>query len=65
MLNYMVGYVWSQLQNQKGQGMVEYGIIVAFIAVVCIGAFTALGGQIDTLIGGIKLKTAAGTGTTP
>lgn len=59
MLNYMVGYVWSQLQNQKGQGMVEYGIIVAFIAVICIGAFMALGDQINATISGIDLKKAA------
>lgn len=58
MLNYMVGYVWSQLQNQKGQGMVEYGIIIAFVAVFCIGAFTFLGGTVDTFIRGISFTAA-------
>ncbi|TWH46824.1 Flp family type IVb pilin [Sporomusa sp. KB1] len=34
--------------NEKGQGMVEYGLILALVAVGCILAFTNLG----TAIGG-------------
>lgn len=30
--------------EESGQGMVEYALILALIAVVCIVAFTALGG---------------------
>ena len=29
--------------NEKGQGMVEYGLILSLIAVGCIIAFTGLG----------------------
>ncbi len=36
------------LRNQDGQGMVEYGLIIALIAVVVIAAVTALGQQIKT-----------------
>jgi pilus assembly protein Flp/PilA len=36
--------------REEGQGLVEYGLIIALIAVVCIGALTVLGGGIgDTL----------------
>lgn len=34
------------LSNQKGQGLAEYGLIIALIAVVCIVAVTLLGGTI-------------------
>ena len=35
------------LSNKKGQGMVEYALIIALIAIVVIGAVTALGGSLD------------------
>lgn len=31
------------LMNEEGQGMVEYGLIIALIAVVVIGAITLIG----------------------
>ena len=43
----------ARLSREEGQGMVEYGLIVAAIAVVCIGAFQLLGGNIVGLINGI------------
>jgi pilus assembly protein Flp/PilA len=37
-------------RDEEGQGLAEYGLILALIAVVCIGALTALGtGISDTL----------------
>jgi len=46
------------LQDEIGQSMVEYGIIVAVIAAVCIGAYRAIGGEInkklDTLLKNMK-----------
>ena len=34
------------LKNEAGQGMVEYGLIIALVAVVVIGAITLLSGGI-------------------
>jgi len=34
------------LMNEEGQGMVEYGLIIALVAVVVIGAITLLSGGI-------------------
>ncbi len=38
------------LGNQKGQGMVEYGLILALIAVVVAVAMGAMGTGVSTLI---------------
>ena len=34
------------LMNEEGQGMVEYGLIIALVAVVVIGAISLLSGGI-------------------
>lgn len=43
-----------QPQDEEGQGLVEYGLILALIAVVCVTALTALGTNISTLLGGLN-----------
>jgi len=49
----MLMQVLNYLRNQKGQGMVEYGLILALIAVACTLAFTTLGDNIKSLLSGI------------
>ncbi|GAB4099298.1 Flp family type IVb pilin [Sinomonas halotolerans] len=44
------------LSGEKGATAVEYGIMVALIAVVIIVAVTALGGQLNTLFTNVKTK---------
>lgn len=39
------------LRNEEGQGMVEYGLILALVAVVVIGALTLLGDGINNIFG--------------
>jgi pilus assembly protein Flp/PilA len=43
----------AKMRNEEGQALVEYGLLVALIAVVTIGAVTTLGGQINTAFGAI------------
>ena len=38
----------SMLRNDDGATMVEYGIMVALIAAVCIVLIAALGGKVST-----------------
>jgi len=33
----------EELRSEKGQALVEYGLILALVAIVCIGALTVLG----------------------
>lgn len=39
----------TSLRNEKGQGMVEYGLILALIAVVVIGIMTTMGTNLRTM----------------
>jgi pilus assembly protein Flp/PilA len=43
----MLGSFTSMLHDEDGATLVEYSLIVALIAVVCIGAVTALGGKVS------------------
>jgi len=38
----------SLVKNEKGATMVEYALMVALIAVVCIAAVTSVGGNAST-----------------
>ncbi|NLT40246.1 MAG: Flp family type IVb pilin [Clostridiales bacterium] len=45
------------LKNEEsGQGMVEYGLIVALIVVVIVAVIFAFGDKIKELFGGIETK---------
>lgn len=47
------------LKNEEsGQGMVEYGLIIALVAVVLIGALTALNGGLSGIFGQITAALA-------
>lgn len=43
----------SQLGNEKGASAVEYGLLVALIAVVIIAAVTLLGGNLEEIFNDI------------
>ena len=53
--NYMLDKMAARAaQNEEeGQGLVEYGLILALIAVVCVAALTALGTGISGMLGGL------------
>lgn len=44
------------IKEESGQGMVEYGLIIALVAVAAIIGLTAMGGQLNTFFDGIKTK---------
>lgn len=45
--------IQSLLKDEKGATMVEYALMVALIAVICIGAVTAIGGGTNTTFGSV------------
>lgn len=53
MLSYLYAYLSMFCQEEEGQGMAEYGLILALVAVVCAVGFGILGGNIDTLVSAI------------
>jgi pilus assembly protein Flp/PilA len=53
MLNFFVPYLsglLARVREEDGQGLAEYALILAFIAVVAIAALTFLGSDISSLL---------------
>ena len=42
-LEFISAYLQAQTRTERGASLVEYALLVALIAVVCIAAVTALG----------------------
>lgn len=53
MLNYLVTYIKNLTAKEEGQAMVEYGLIIALIAVVVVAALLILGPKIAELFEGV------------
>ena len=50
----MLQYLHSLIsRDERGQGLAEYALILALIAVVVIAAVTLLGTQIDTILSAV------------
>lgn len=58
MLKMYFGYFKALMTSKKGQGMVEYGLLVSLIAVVVIAALLLLGPQIASVFTSITGKLA-------
>ena len=52
-------YLASLVKSEEGAAMAEYGLLVALIAVVAIGAVTLLGGSISAAFNAIAAPIAA------
>ena len=51
-------------RSEKGQGLVEYALIIVLVSIVVIVALGLLGGQVNTVFEAIT-TTLGGAGTTP
>ena len=56
----MLNYFKALFMNKKGQGMVEYGLIIALVAVVAIAGLLLLGPQLSTLFSNITDSISGG-----
>lgn len=46
---------WTAFRNsQEGQGLVEYALIIALVAILLVVALTALQGQLSTVFSNIS-----------
>ena len=52
----MIQLLRNLFQDENGQGLAEYGLILALVAVVCVGATRTLGTKVNNAL------TAAGNG---
>lgn len=48
--------LFNLFRDESGQGMVEYGLIIAVVALVVVVGLTALGGGLDGLFKEVKGK---------
>jgi len=54
---------WNRFaRDEEGATMVEYGLMVALIAVVCIAAITLLGTSLNSLFGRVQSNVASAGG---
>ncbi len=67
MLVSMFNYLRVRLASKKGQGMVEYGLIIGLIAVLIVGALTIFRDNLSALFTQISSVITGTTGdiTTP
>jgi pilus assembly protein Flp/PilA len=52
-INYFLMQLKTRINNEKGQGMVEYGLIIGLIAIVVIAALTAMGDGLESVFNNI------------
>jgi pilus assembly protein Flp/PilA len=45
----LFNHVRSFVRNEEGQDLIEYAMLVALIALLCIGAVTAAGGNVKSI----------------
>ena len=50
----IVARLKSRFRDEDGQALVEYGLLLALIAVVCIAIVTTLGGRVSGTFSGIS-----------
>ena len=64
MLNLIANYLKAKFAKKEGQGMVEYGLIIAVIAVVVLVALTPVGtavsGVFTSIVNSIRGVVPAG-----
>ncbi len=56
----MLDLIRRLVREEEGQGMVEYGLILAFISIAVILALTAMSGSLETIFDKIKTALASG-----
>jgi pilus assembly protein Flp/PilA len=53
---FMTAHLRAFWKNEEGQGLIEYGLLVALIALVCVGALTTTGTKVNDIFEAIRDK---------
>jgi len=56
----MLKKLMAKMQNEEGQGLVEYALIIALIAIICIAGLNLLAPQINATLGAIATAITPG-----
>ncbi len=57
----LIEWIKAHMDEERGASLVEYALLVALIAVVCIVAVTTLGGQVNNSFDTITTQLASTT----
>ena len=55
----LLNHVNAFLRDDEGQDLIEYALLVALISLVCVGALTLAGQEVDKIFVAIKNKLIA------
>ena len=55
----LISFLLEFLREEEGQDLIEYALLVALIALVCVAALTAAGTQVNTIFDNIKNRLTA------
>ena len=60
----LISYLLDFVRNEEGQDLIEYALLVALIALVCVAALPTAGSQVNSIFDKItgKLTDAASKG---
>jgi pilus assembly protein Flp/PilA len=61
LVTYLRSYVQSFVRDEEGQDLVEYAMLVALIALVCVIGVTAAGTSVNNIFAGLGGKIVAAT----
>jgi pilus assembly protein Flp/PilA len=53
-MSQLVAFVKSFARNEEGQDLLEYALLVALIALVCVGVITSAGSGVKTIFTNIS-----------
>jgi pilus assembly protein Flp/PilA len=56
LLGKLLAYAWRESNNDDGQTMIEYGLIVALISIVAILALTSVGANVKDVFNSTGAK---------
>jgi pilus assembly protein Flp/PilA len=62
-MNWMINRVRAFVRDSSGQDLLEYALLVALIALVCVAVITSTGTNVQTIFS--KISTELGKAGTP